>query len=57
LASVCAQFVNCKWDKLATFNYQFMASAVSRIDYFHPSVSGQTLLATTTWSAGFWPPV
>lgn len=57
LASVCAQFVNCKWDNLATFNYQFAASDVSRIDYFHPSVSGQGHLAATTWSAGFWPTV
>lgn len=57
LASVCAQFVNCKWDNLATFNYQFTASDVSRIDYFHPSVSGQARLAATTWSAGFWPSV
>lgn len=57
LASVCAQFVNCKWDNLATFNYQFTASDVSTIDYFHPSVSGQTRLAATTWSAGFWPTV
>ncbi|HEY0165630.1 MAG TPA: GDSL-type esterase/lipase family protein [Jatrophihabitans sp.] len=57
LASVCAQYVNCKWDNLATFNYQFTASDVSRIDYFHPSVSGQSRLAGTTWSAGFWPGV
>lgn len=57
LATVCAQFVNCKWDNLATFNYQFAASDVSTIDYFHPSVSGQTHLAATTWSASFWPTV
>ena len=56
LAAVCGQFVNCKWDNLATFNYQFAASDVSTIDYFHPpSVSGQAHLAATTWSAGYWP--
>jgi lysophospholipase L1-like esterase len=57
LAKVCAQFANCKWDNLATFNYQFAASDVSTIDYFHPSVSGQTHLAATTWGASFWPTV
>jgi lysophospholipase L1-like esterase len=57
LATVCAQFVNCKWDNLATFNYQFAASDVSTIDYFHPSISGQTHLAATTWGASFWPTV
>jgi lysophospholipase L1-like esterase len=55
LANVCAQFVNCKWDNLATFNYQFAASDVSTIDYFHPSVAGQSHLAATTWGASFWP--
>jgi lysophospholipase L1-like esterase len=55
LAAVCGQFANCKWDNLATFNYQFAASDVSTIDYFHPSVSGQAHLAATTWSAGYWP--
>ena len=55
LARVCGQFVNCKWDNLATFNYQFAASDVSTIDYFHPSVAGQAHLAATTWSAGYWP--
>ena len=55
LADVCAQFVNCKWDNLATFNYKFVASDVSTIDYFHPSVSGQTHLAATTWAASYWP--
>lgn len=57
LAGVCAQFANCKWDNLATFNYQFSASDVSTIDYFHPSVSGQAHVAATTWGASFWPTV
>jgi lysophospholipase L1-like esterase len=57
LAGVCAQFANCKWDNLATFNYQFATSDVSTIDYFHPSVSGQTHLAATTWAASYWPSV
>ena len=55
LANVCAQFVNCKWDNLATFNYKFTTSDVSTIDYFHPSLTGQNSLASTTWAAGYWP--
>ena len=55
LASVCAQFANCKWDNLATFNYAFKTSDISTIDYFHPSVSGQNTLAGITWGASYWP--
>jgi len=55
LASVCAQFANCKWDNLATFNYAFKTSDISTIDYFHPSISGQNTLAGITWSASYWP--
>jgi lysophospholipase L1-like esterase len=55
LATVCSQFANCKWDNLATFNYQFVASDVSSIDYFHPSLSGHTHIAATTWAASYWP--
>jgi hypothetical protein len=55
LATVCAQFVNCKWDNLATYNYAFKTSDISTIDYFHPSVSGQNVLAGVTWGASYWP--
>ncbi|HET7310023.1 MAG TPA: GDSL-type esterase/lipase family protein [Mycobacteriales bacterium] len=55
LATVCAQFANCKWDNLATYNYAFKTSDISTIDYFHPSVSGQNTLAGITWGAGYWP--
>ena len=55
LANVCAQFANCKWDNLATFNYKFTTADVSTIDYFHPSLTGQNSLASTTWAAGYWP--
>jgi lysophospholipase L1-like esterase len=55
LATVCAQFANCKWDNLATYNYQFKTSDVSTVDYFHPSVSGQNSLAAVTWGASYWP--
>jgi lysophospholipase L1-like esterase len=55
LASVCAQFANCRWDNLATYNYAFKTSDISTIDYFHPSISGQNTLAGVTWGAGYWP--
>jgi lysophospholipase L1-like esterase len=55
LATVCAQFANCKWDNLATYNYAFQTSDISTIDYFHPSVSGQNTLAGITWGASYWP--
>jgi hypothetical protein len=55
LAKVCAQFANCKWDGLATYNYVFTTSDVSTVDYFHPSIAGQAHLAGVTWTAGYWP--
>lgn len=55
LATVCAQFANCKWDNLATYNYAFKTSDISTIDYFHPSISGQNSLAGVTWGASYWP--
>jgi lysophospholipase L1-like esterase len=51
LAAVCAAFANCKWDGYATYNYTFTMSDVSTVDYFHPSVSGQNVLAGITTTA------
>jgi lysophospholipase L1-like esterase len=44
----------CRWDNLATFNVNFSSSQVSTLDYFHPSQSGQAVLASTTWKASYW---
>ena len=55
LAQVCRTTPNCKWDEDATFNYQFRPSQVSRLDYFHPNLSGQAALAAETWAASWWP--
>jgi lysophospholipase L1-like esterase len=55
LAEICATYVRCRWDKLAVYNYQFGASQVSTLDYFHPSLSGQASLARVTWAASWWP--
>jgi lysophospholipase L1-like esterase len=50
LATVCAEFAQCRWDGLATFNTPFTTADVSTVDYFHPSLAGQAKLATTTWA-------
>ncbi|HEU5034584.1 MAG TPA: SGNH/GDSL hydrolase family protein [Mycobacteriales bacterium] len=51
LQTVCAQFAQCTFDNDAGFNTQFSSGDVSTRDYFHPSISGQTLLANVAWSA------
>jgi hypothetical protein len=52
LASVCARYTQCRWDGGAAFGVAFTAAQISTVDYFHPSVSGQALLAATEWSVG-----
>jgi len=56
LAATCAQYSRCRWDNYATFNYNFTASDISTVDYFHPSIAGQHNLAAVTWSASYWAP-
>jgi hypothetical protein len=55
LAEVCGAYHRCRWDNGAVFNYQFSASQVSTLDFFHPSLSGQASLARVTWAASWWP--
>jgi lysophospholipase L1-like esterase len=55
LGQVCGQFSNCRWDGGATFDYPFSPSDVSTLDYFHPSQSGQAVLAGLTWAKSWWP--
>ena len=55
LADICAQYSRCRWDNKAVYNYQFSASQVSSLDFFHPSLSGQAALARVTWAASWWP--
>jgi hypothetical protein len=54
LADVCEQYTRCRWDGEAVYNYQFSASQVSSLDFFHPSLSGQAALARVTWGASWW---
>jgi lysophospholipase L1-like esterase len=54
LAQVCASYARCRFDNNAVFNYSFTRADVSKLDYFHPSLTGQAHLAETTWRAGWW---
>jgi lysophospholipase L1-like esterase len=54
LATVCARYTGCQWDGGAVFGTTFTAAQVSTVDYFHPNVSGQAVLASTAWSSGPW---
>ncbi len=53
LAQGCALYVHCRFDGNAVFNTAFTTNDVSTRDYFHPSLAGQTKLASVTWAAGF----
>ncbi|HEV2360150.1 MAG TPA: GDSL-type esterase/lipase family protein [Acidimicrobiales bacterium] len=55
LASVCATYANCLWDKDTVYNVMFPASYVSTADYFHPDLMGQKMLAAVSWGVGYWP--
>lgn len=50
LAEVCALYSQCTFDNNAIFNGGFTAADVSDLDYFHPSLSGQTNLAAGAWA-------
>jgi lysophospholipase L1-like esterase len=50
LANTCAKYTQCTFDNLAGFNTTFAKKDVSTNDYFHPSVSGQQLIAGTEWA-------
>jgi lysophospholipase L1-like esterase len=49
LATVCAEFPQCRWDGGVTFGTAFTTADVSTVDYFHPSLAGQAKLANRTW--------
>jgi lysophospholipase L1-like esterase len=54
LAQECGAYANCRFDQNAVFDYQFSKSQVSKLDYFHPSLSGQAALASITWARSWW---
>ena len=54
LAQACAAYGgNCAYDNNAVFNYPFVLSQISTWDYFHPNLTGQSVLASVTYAAGF----
>lgn len=53
LERTCRQYTNCKFDGNAVFSSQFTLSHVSAWDYFHPSTTGQAVLADITYRNGF----
>jgi len=54
LATECAAYARCRFDDNAVFNFQFARSDVSKLDYFHPDLSGQAQLAQLTWTKSWW---
>jgi lysophospholipase L1-like esterase len=57
LATVCGDYSRCRFDDYEVFNYRFERKHVSRLDFFHPSLEGQQVLAAITWSKSWWPDV
>lgn len=54
LAQACTAYgANCRFDGNAVFNYPFSLTQLSGWDYFHPNTSGQQVLASTSYAAGF----
>jgi lysophospholipase L1-like esterase len=54
LADVCAAVPRCRFDGGRVYNLQVTKEMVSRLDYFHPSLAGQAVLAAETWKASWW---
>jgi lysophospholipase L1-like esterase len=54
LAQACVAYgANCRFDGNAVFNYPFTLGQLSGWDYFHPNTSGQQVLASVSYAAGF----
>ncbi|WP_051098248.1 SGNH/GDSL hydrolase family protein [Sporichthya polymorpha] len=54
LEAECAAYgPQCRYDGGAVFRARFQLGQVSKWDFFHPSTSGQRLLAEVSWKAGF----
>lgn len=54
LLEACAATPNCRYDGGALATYQFQKADISTRDYFHPSLSGQALIANLTWPKTQW---
>jgi hypothetical protein len=49
IAEICTADVSCTTDGGAVFDYRFEPEQISSIDYFHPSVLGQQVIAQVAW--------
>jgi hypothetical protein len=54
LAEECGRVPRCLFDGNAVFDYAFASADVSKLDYFHPSLTGQAHLASVTWAHSWW---
>ena len=54
LAEECGKVARCRYDGNAVFDYDFAKADVSKLDYFHPSLTGQAHLASVTWAHSWW---
>jgi lysophospholipase L1-like esterase len=54
LQEACAQVATCRFDGFAVANFAFTRAHISTRDYFHPSTTGQSVLAEITWNTSQW---
>lgn len=54
LQQECSKYFRCRFDGNAVFSFPFERADVSKLDYFHPSLSGQADLAQVTWTQSWW---
>jgi lysophospholipase L1-like esterase len=57
LQTTCAHYAQCRYDGGAAFAFSFTPGQISTIDFFHPSLAGQAVLASTSWPLSWWPSV
>jgi hypothetical protein len=44
----------CRTDQVLLSDRDFAIADLSKVDYFHPSISGQAKMAAAAWSASDW---
>jgi hypothetical protein len=49
LATVCARYTHCEYDRGTAFEYRFEVGDVGSRDFFHPSLAGQATNAAVEW--------
>lgn len=51
IAELCTADVSCTTDGGAVYAYEFSPDEISSIDFFHPSVTGEQVIAEIAWNA------